>query len=124
MLRRSRRVFIGWIALTAIWAVTLMPTFSRLFAAAPDTAAACPLHRAMASHGTSDPSSGDSTQAGFGDACPFCVLAADLAPPPPQLDGGVGVTVAFQPLPHAFLHATRASGIWLAARSRAPPRDA
>jgi hypothetical protein len=124
MLKRSRRVVIGWIALAAIWAVTLMPTFSRLLAPGADGEPGCPLHLAAASHKTGDDSRDGSTQAGFGDVCPFCVLAAELAPPPLKFDPGEGARVAFRQEPSAFLRAPRTSGVWLAARSRAPPPSA
>jgi hypothetical protein len=110
MLRRLA----SWIALVAIVAVTFMPTFTHLAAAATDLADVC------SAEGARGGGSGDTGRHVL-DHCPYCALHADLALlPNPPVDGGTRV-LAFSEFPAAFLRAPRANLVWSAAQPRAPP---
>jgi len=113
MRSRAFRRLASWIALVAIAAMTLMPTFARASAAAEFGVDVC---SADFPRGRAPVDAGHAL-----DHCPYCALSAHLAPPPaPRVDGALA-PVAFRPLPPAFLRAPRATGIWTSAQPRAPP---
>ena len=110
MLRRLA----SWIALAAIVAVTFMPTFTRLAAAATDLADVC---SAEGARGTGPGDPGHRVL----DHCPYCALHADLALLPPPRAADSQRLPAFSEFPVAFLRAPHANLVWSAAQPRAPP---
>jgi hypothetical protein len=112
MSSRVVRLLASWIALLAVVAVTFMPTITQALSATGDISVC------------SADSSRNSTPDGRHvlDHCPYCALHADLALPSPPAPADTVVAAAWRVLPAAFLRAPRASGVWVAAQARAPPR--
>jgi len=111
-LRLFRRLA-SWIALTALLAVTFVPTISSALSPRGDGTDIC-------SADTSDrrpPGNGHHAL----EHCPYCALHADLVPPLLPTGAAVEAPVRLREPPAAFLPAPRATGVWSIAQPRAPP---
>lgn len=122
--RRHQR-WVLWLALTALWAVALLPLVSHAMARAGGEASTrytevC-TPQGMKLVALADGETAPDSSLLQAEHCHWCTPALGDAAPPPVLPAMPGFLPLPALLPAAFLHAPATAHAWASAQPRAPP---